>query len=100
MHVKKGDTVVVIAGNDKGKVGKVKKVFPDKYKLRVGGVNVRVRLIDGPDGKETERYNGLIAASNVMHWSTTEQVRSRVGKKVVDGKKVRYLKKTGEVLDR
>jgi large subunit ribosomal protein L24 len=99
MHVKKGDKVVVIAGNDKGKVGKVKKVFETTQKIRVGGVNVRVRRMEGPDGDKTERYNGLLAASNVMHWSDKEQVRSRVGKKIVDGRKVRYLIKTGEVLD-
>jgi large subunit ribosomal protein L24 len=41
MHVKKGDTVIVIAGNDKGKVGEVTSVLPDRGRVTVSGVNQR-----------------------------------------------------------
>lgn len=102
LHVKTGDTVVVIAGDDNGKVGTVDKVFTKTRQILIEGVNVSTRHIapktqDEPG--ERIKKEAPIAASNVMHWSEAQQVRSRIGKKVVDGKKVRYLKKTGEIID-
>jgi Ribosomal proteins 50S L24/mitochondrial 39S L24 len=48
---------------------------------------------------EQVREEAYIHASNVMHWSEERQVRSRVGHKWINGRKVRYLKKTGEIVD-
>lgn len=101
LNVKTGDTVVVIAGKDKGTVGKVTKVLPKYNKVLVEGANIKTRHVkpDGPDDEGSiTKIEGVMAASNVMHYSETEKVRSRLGHKVVDGKKVRYLIKTGEVL--
>lgn len=102
MHVKKGDIVQVIAGSDKGTVAEVEKVLPAKGMIVVKGVNVKTRNVK-PRTKEEQgqqkKVESLIHHSNVMHYSTTQQTRSRVGIKVTDdGRKVRFLKKTGEEL--
>jgi len=102
MHVKKGDIVQVVAGKDKGTVAEVEKVLPTRGMIVVKGVNVKVRNVK-PRTKEEQgqqkKQESLIHHSNVMHYSTTQQVRSRVGVKVAaDGTKVRFLKKTGEEL--
>lgn len=103
MHVKTGDRVVVVAGDDKGKVGTIAKVFTKTRKILIDGVNVSTRHM-GPDQKgetgERIQKEAPINVSNVMHWSEAEKTRSRIGRKMVDGKKVRYLKKTGEVIDK
>merc|ERR1712083_354245 len=101
MHVKKGDTVVVIAGDYKNKVGEVKSVYPKTGRISVEGVNFVTKHIkptnEGEKGK-ISRYEGVIHQSNVMHWSIDKQVRSRTGHKLIKGKKFRYLKATGEIL--
>ena len=69
MHVKTGDTVVVIAGNDKGATGEVTRVLRDKNKVVVSGVNVRVKhkkpTQQNPQGERVEQ-EFPIHASNVM----------------------------------
>lgn len=68
LHVKKNDTVVVIAGNDKGKTGKVLRVYPHKNRVIVEGVNIRKRHVrpsqTHPQGAIIER-EFPIHASNV-----------------------------------
>jgi large subunit ribosomal protein L24 len=101
IHVRQGDTVQVVTGSDKGKVGPVLKVLAKAGMVVVEGVNVRTKTVqpkskDEP-GKQLSSESPL-HASNVMHYSKEKGVRSRVGHRTVDGKKVRVLKKTGEVL--
>ncbi len=103
MHVKKGDTVQVIAGKDKGKVGTIIKVLTKKGKVVVEGVNegtkhVKPRAENESGQLKTQEFP--IHHSNVMLYSKEKGVRSRVGHKVNDdGKKVRFLIKTGEIID-
>jgi large subunit ribosomal protein L24 len=103
LHVMTGDTVVVIAGDDRGKVGKVEKVFTKTSEILMEGINLSMRhkasQMQGEQGERVKKESP-ISASNVMHWSEAKQVRSRIGHKIVDGKKVRFLKKTGEVLEK
>jgi len=101
MHVRKEDTVVVIAGADKGKVGKVVKVLPKRGEVIIEGVNNKIKNIKPKTANEQgkqENFDSPVHHSNVMHWSPAQQVRSRVGHKEADGKKVRYLVKTGEII--
>lgn len=103
MHVKKGDTVQVISGRDKGKVGEVLKTFPKSSKVVVKDVNVRTKHVkpqaEGESG-QIQTFESPIHSSNVMLYSEKEKVASRVGYQVTeDGRKVRVLKKTGEVID-
>jgi large subunit ribosomal protein L24 len=70
MHVRKGDTVIVIAGNDKGKTGTIKEALRDQYRVIVEGVNLRWRhkkpSQQNPKGERVQRESP-IHVSNVMH---------------------------------
>ena len=104
MHVKMGDTVQVVAGKDKGKVGEVIKTY--RQGLKAGKIIVKdVNLVTKAIRPQTKGESGQLVQtelpmhhSNVMHYSTAQGVRSRVGHKEEGGRKVRFLVKTGEVL--
>lgn len=103
MHVKSGDTVQIISGKDKGKVGEILKALPRKSQVVVKGVNIRTRHVkprqDGESGQIVTE-EAPIHSSNVMLYSEKQKVASRVGYTFTeDGKKVRVLKKTGEIID-
>ncbi len=103
MHVKKGDTIQVISGRDKGKVGEVIKTMPETSQIVVEGVNVRTKHVkpqqEGESG-QIATFEAPIHSSNVMLYSTKEQVASRISYTFTEeGKKVRMLKKTGEIID-
>jgi large subunit ribosomal protein L24 len=103
MHVKRGDTVVVIAGKDKGKEGKVVSAIPSQNKVIVEGVAMakkhqKARM----QGQESGIINKEmpIDASNVMRVCPKCGKPSRVGVKVFeDGSKARYCKKCGETFN-
>ena len=103
MRIKKGDTVQVIAGKDKGKTGEVLRTLPYENRVVVQGVNIRTRHVKPTQEGETGRIvseEASLHVSNVMLYSTTKQVASRVEIVVEkDGTKKRRLKKTGEILD-
>ena len=99
LHIKKGDTVYVNAGNDKGKTGKVLTVIPAKDRVIVDGVNV-VSKHTKPNAAHPQ--GGIIKQEAGVHISNLQLIDpstnkpTRVGYKVVDGKKIRYAKKSGE----
>jgi large subunit ribosomal protein L24 len=103
MRIKKGDTVQVITGKDKGKTGEVLRTLPYENRIVVQGVNIRTRHVKPTQEGETGRIvseEASLHASNVMLYSTAKQVTSRVEIVVdKDGTKKRRLKKTGEILD-
>ncbi|MBM5796753.1 MAG: 50S ribosomal protein L24 [Cyanobacteria bacterium M_surface_7_m2_040] len=103
MRIKKGDTVQVITGKDKGKTGEVLRTLPYENRVVVQGVNLRTRHVKPTQEGETGRIvteEASLHASNVMLYSATKQVASRVEIVVEkDGTKKRRLKKTGELLD-
>lgn len=103
VHVKKGDTVQVITGREKGKVGEVLQVIPEASKVVVKGVNVRTKHVkpqqEGESGQVTT-FEAPIHSSNVMLYSTKQKVASRICYTFnAEGRKVRMLKKTGEIID-
>jgi large subunit ribosomal protein L24 len=102
LHVKTGDTVQVITGKDKGKVGKVAQIFPKTSKVVVEGVNIQTKhqkpQEEGQTGQIITR-EAPIHSSNVMLYSEKQKTVSRVCYTMKDGKKVRMLKKTGEILE-
>jgi large subunit ribosomal protein L24 len=80
MHVKAGDTVQVISGKEKGQISEILKSIPEKSQVIVKGVNIH--------------------SSKVMLYSKKGQVASRISYTfTAEGKKVRMLKKTGEIID-
>lgn len=102
MHVKKGDTIQVIAGKDKGTIGEVIKALPETSQVIVKGVNFRTKHVKPQGEGESGRIDTAeapIHSSNVALYSTKEGKISRVGYTIKDGKKVRVLKKTGEILE-
>ena len=101
MNLKKGDKVIVIAGRDKGKSGVIQKVIPESNRVVVEGVNVRKKhqkpTQANPEGSIVEVY-APIDASNVMLEDPKTKKPTRIGHKIVKGKKVRVAKKSGTVL--
>jgi len=103
MHVKKGDKVMVISGKDKGKTGVILAAFPKKNRVIVEGVNI-VKKHAKPS--QSNPQGGIISqeapihVSNVMPLDPKTNEPTRVGYKVVDGKKVRIAKKSGQPLDK
>ena len=100
MKIKKGDTVRVIAGKDKGKEGKVTSVDIKNSTVTVEGVNMHTKHTK-PSAKN--QNGGIITQEGPIHVSNIMLVVkgqvTRVGFKVEDGKKVRVAKKTGSVID-
>jgi large subunit ribosomal protein L24 len=104
-HVKKGDTVQVISGKHKGEQGKVIEVLTDQDRVRIEGVNIVKRhLKPGRDPKVPQ--GGIIEKAGTVHISNVQPLDpqsgkpTRVGFKTLgDGRKVRYAKRSGEMLD-
>ena len=101
MNLVKGDTVIVIAGRDKGKTGVIQKVIPEQNRVVVENVNLRKKhkkpTQANPEGGIVEIY-APISASNVMLLDPKTKKPTRIGHKIVKGKKVRYAKKSGTTL--
>jgi large subunit ribosomal protein L24 len=102
MKIKKNDKVRIIAGNDRGKEGKVLKVYPAADKIIVEKVNLIKRHTRAtqrnPQGGIVEK-EGPIAISNVMVVCPKTGEPTRVGREVLsDGSRVRVSKKSGEML--
>jgi large subunit ribosomal protein L24 len=100
--IKKGDKVVVLAGRDKGKKGEVLKVLPRTERALVQGVNKVTRHQRPTQLKPggIEQKEASIHLSNLAHVDPTDGKPTRVGfKTLADGKKVRFSKRSGEVID-
>ncbi|MCG9967859.1 50S ribosomal protein L24 [Pelotomaculum terephthalicicum JT] len=102
IHVRKGDTVLVVTGKSAGKKGKVLEVIPAKNKLIIEGVNIVKRHSKPtqklPQGGILEK-EAPIHSSNVMLFCNKCNTPTRVGKKVLEnGEKERVCKKCGEAI--
>jgi large subunit ribosomal protein L24 len=100
LKIKTGDTVRIIAGDHKGSEGKVMKVVRDKNKAIVEGVNIVKKHMkpsaQNPQGGIVEK-EALIQISN-LSLLTSKAETTRVGYRMEDGKKVRFSKKSNEVI--
>ena len=99
--IKKGDTVVVLTGKDKGRKGTVSKVLPEDGRVVVAGVNMVQRHTRPSQGNPN---GGIINKEASLHVSNVAHVDSngkptRVGFKIEGDKKVRYAKTTGDVIN-
>lgn len=104
LRVRKGDEVQVIAGKDKGKKGRVIAAYPAKNRVLVEGVNMIKRHqrpnAANPQGGIIEK-EAPIHVSNVMIVDPKTGEPTRIGIKILaDGTKVRYAKKSGEIIDK
>jgi large subunit ribosomal protein L24 len=100
LHVKKGDKVRVIAGSYKGSEGDVLEVFPKKNRAIVDSVNIVKKHTkasnDNPGG--INEVPAPVHISNLMLIDPKTNEPTRIGRKVVDGKLMRYSKKSGEII--
>jgi len=104
MHVKKGDRVIVITGRDKGKRGEVLRAMPKENRVVVDGINLVKRhrrpSAARPEGG-IEEMAAPIHVSNVAHIDPKTDKPTRVGmKSLEDGRKVRFARRSGEIIDR
>ena len=103
-HVRKGDTVIVVAGKERGKKGKVLRVIPEKGRVVVERLNM-IKKHQRPTQKIRQggiiEREGAIHLSNVMLVDPASDKPTRVGMKALsDGKKVRVARRSGEMLDK
>ena len=102
LHVKKGDTVVVLSGKDKGKQGKILSALPRAGKVIVEGVN-KVKRHSKPSLKVPQ--GGIISKEMPLHACKVQLLcpacnkPTRIAHKQVNGKNARVCKKCGEVID-
>jgi large subunit ribosomal protein L24 len=103
-HVRKGDTVIVVAGKERGKRGRVLRVIPEKNRVIIERINM-IKKHQRPtqqarQGGIIER-EGPIHLSNVMLVDPTSGKPTRIGRRELsDGKKVRVARKSGEIIDK
>ena len=99
MRIKSGDTVIVIAGKDKGKKGKVLEAYPKKDRVLVEGINIATK---SEKPSKTNPQGGIvkkempIQVSNVMYYDAKSGKGTRIKYEIQDGQKVRVAKKSGE----
>ena len=100
--IRKGDKVTVLAGRDKGKTGEVLKMFLSDNRAIVHGVNMvkrHTRPSQTNPGGIVEK-EAVINLSNLAHVDPKDDKPTRIGFRVLeDGRKVRYAKRSGEVID-
>jgi large subunit ribosomal protein L24 len=108
MHIRKDDTVVVIAGKDKGKTGRVIRTEPARSRVYVEGLNLVKRHTRPRSVKDTQKAQasgiidkeGPIHVSNVMLLDPTDNRPTKVGVRAGDdGKRIRYAKRTGNAIE-
>ena len=109
MRIREGDNVVVIAGKDRGKTGRVLRAEPQRRRVYVEGLNMVKRHQRPRSVRDTQRADaggiiekeGPIDVSNVMLLDPQDNKPTRVGIRVGgDGKRVRYAKRTGNEIAR
>ncbi len=103
-HVRKGDTVIVVAGKERGKRGRVLRVIPEKDRVVVERVNM-IKKHQRPTQKLRQggiiEREGSIHLSNVMLVDPTRDRPTRIGMRALaDGKKVRVARRSGEIIDK
>lgn len=99
-HLKIGDKIKVLTGNNKGFIGKVGSVNSKDSTITIEGIIPRIKYLKDRQSGETKKLELQIAihSSNVMLWDNVSNSASRIGYKLVEGKKVRYFKKSGNLV--
>lgn len=102
LHIRKGDTVKVIAGDDKGKTGKVLEMIPDRQRALVEGINITTKHTKPSAGKPEggiKKVEAPVHISNLMLVDPASGKPTRIGRKLNEKNKLqRYSKKTGEFI--
>ena len=101
IHVKIGDKVQVISGNQKGIIGKIQAIFPKQSIVYIDTIPTRIRSLKkrNEGDKDKVEIQIPIHISNVMLWDTQVNSPSRIGWKFVENGKRRYFKKSGNLIE-
>ena len=107
LHIRKDDQVMVIAGKDKGKTGRVLRTEPSRRRIYVEHLNIHKKHTRPRSVKDTQKaqssgiidQEGPIDISNVMLLDPADNKPTRVGVRSENGKRVRYAKRTGKVIE-
>ncbi len=104
VNFKKGDNVLVISGDDKGKSGKIVSIFPEKMRVIIEGVNF-LKKHNKPSQKVPQ--GGVIKKEGTLHISNIKLICNKCNKptnikreRTKEGKRVRVCKKCGEIIDK
>lgn len=101
MKIKKGDSVMIISGKDRGKSGKVLRVFPKENKIVIEGVNIKRKHArskrQGQKGQIIQKPAPIDASNAMLICSTCNKPR-RAGYKIFENKKTRICKKCGSAI--
>lgn len=100
--LKKGDSVIVNSGSEKGKIGTILKMYPKEHKVTVSGVRLVTK--SPKKGQQTEMPKNIkveapIHISNVSFYDQASKTSGRLSMKIVDGTKKRFLKKADKIID-
>jgi large subunit ribosomal protein L24 len=103
LHVRRGDSVIVVAGKDKGREGEIIKVLIEEQRVIVRGINMIKRhtkpSAQNPNGGVVQK-EASIHVSNVMHRDPESGKPTRMGHKFMkDGSKIRFAKKSGSTIE-
>ena len=99
-HIKIGDKVKIISGNQKGIIGTINTVLTKKSIVYIDGISPRLKIMKNSQDGETKQLDLQIPIhlSNVMLWDNQQNIASRIGYKMVENKKKRYFKKSGNLV--
>jgi len=99
-HVKIGDKVKVISGKQKGFIGVITSMVTKESIVFLDGITPRIKFRKNPQGQESIKSEIQIPihSSNVMLWDKEQNIASKIGYKIVNDKKVRYFKKSGNIV--
>ena len=97
LHIKKGDTIKVISGKDKGKIGEVTQILRNSHQVIIKDINIKKKHIkpkkEGEVGRISQ-FEAPIDSSNVMLYSLEKKIASRISIQIdANGTKIRVLKK-------
>jgi large subunit ribosomal protein L24 len=101
-HIKIGDKVKVITGNQKGFIGTISSIVTKKSLVVLEGLLPRIKYTKNRQGGDPVKQEIPVSIhiSNVMLWDIEKNVAGRIGYKLVDSKKVRYFKKSGNLVQK
>lgn len=99
-HIKIGDKVKIISGNQKGIIGTINTVLTKNSIVYIDGISPRLKTMKNSRDGETKQIDLQIPIhlSNVMLWDNQQNVASRIGYKMVENQKKRYFKKSGNLV--
>ena len=100
MHIKIGDKIKVIAGNQKGVIGNISAIDKEKLLVNLDSVSPRIKQAKNREGGESKKIEIPIGihCSNIMLWDNITNKAGRIGYKIVNNEKKRYFKKSGNLI--